>query len=520
MNQEVMSGESKPLARSDRAVSATPLTIGPSWLLPTKAIPPPVPRDYFAPRTLSPTLESILERRITILQAPVGFGKTTALAHVAERLKERGTAVAWLSLDEEDAPETFASYIAQALERAGVDVAAVAEDKGWTGLPFFRQLGFLARLVEAHDRDCLFVLDEVDRLPAATLEWVNYLLKRSPGNLHFALACRSSPGLDLISPMLDGSAVLIEKEALRLSGKEIARFYGGSLSRRTLAEVWERTAGWPVALVIDRSRRFAGNGAMNNHGPILSSDMVGASLLRRMSTEDRVVLYEFAVLDGVSANLVEEVLGTSEARRRVSALVSHERLVLPSKNGEDSHRLHPLIREYCANRLAIEYPARKRRLHHGIALALARQGDVSGRGVTHSMPRTMVSLATLSSGLASSACGCAKESVRWPLRAERSVPRRSPGIPVRRCCAALIFSLHRNSSKRQRCTNRLPGRPKVLPRTAPEGIRNSPSMGHLPKWCWRADGERCRRTNPGCGQKPRRPGAIANRSAFSTLPEA
>ena len=120
----------------------------------------------------------------------------------------------------------------------------------------------LARALDRHTAPCLLVLDEVDRLPRETVELVQRLVEHGPGNLHFALAFRSNPGLDLAMQVFDGSGVVVGASEFRFSRAEIARFFAArNLSRRQLDAVEEQTAGWPVALTIQRNREGRGCGA-------------------------------------------------------------------------------------------------------------------------------------------------------------------------------------------------------------------------------------------------------------------
>ena len=54
--------------------------------------------------------------RVTVLHAPAGFGKTAVLARRCRVLSERGLAVAWLPVDEEDGPESVARLLVLAFE--------------------------------------------------------------------------------------------------------------------------------------------------------------------------------------------------------------------------------------------------------------------------------------------------------------------------------------------------------------------------------------------------------------------
>ena len=60
-------------------------------------------------------------RRVTVLMAPGGFGKTTLLAECCRGLRRDGVPTAWVSLDEQDEPAVLDTYIAFACRNAGLD---------------------------------------------------------------------------------------------------------------------------------------------------------------------------------------------------------------------------------------------------------------------------------------------------------------------------------------------------------------------------------------------------------------
>ena len=82
---------------------------------------------FYVPMTLGPLvarprldtlLNESLKRPLTLVSAPAGFGKTTALSTWLRSLQTFQSLVAWLSLDEEDNdPQLFWTYVLTALER-------------------------------------------------------------------------------------------------------------------------------------------------------------------------------------------------------------------------------------------------------------------------------------------------------------------------------------------------------------------------------------------------------------------
>ena len=358
-------------------LSSVPSNVVPSWLLQAKVTAPEpgvghVPRDALVQR-----LEEATERRFALLQAPAGFGKTTVLAELSRRMRDQGRMVAWTSLGEDDAPGVFGAYLAYAFERAGLDLSELDGDDAWPSSPSAYQIGTLARAVGRHAAPCLLVLDEVDRLPSETLELLQRLVEHGPGNLNFALAFRSNPGLDLAMQVFDGSGVVVGAGELRFSRTEIARFFAGrKLSRRQLDAVEEQTAGWPVALTIYRNRQETEMGQLRPETARLTADFVRLRLLRGLSRTDRTLVCELAVFDWIDPDLVDEVLDAGDVRARFAALSALEGLLAPIGRDGAVRRMHPLVRDYCANLLAVEDPARKRSLHAGIAGALARRGQL------------------------------------------------------------------------------------------------------------------------------------------------
>ena len=349
----------------------------PPWLLKAKVVAPPPPPEYLRRPLLLEQIDSALQRRLTALQAPAGFGKTTVLADVSRRKKDQGLVVGWLTLDEDDTPDVCGSYIAYALEHAGLDLAVMAAQGAWSSSPIACQIGMLARAIERHAAPCLLVLDEVERLPRHAVGLIDLLLKRAPPNLHFAAAFRSNPGLDLAAHVLDGTAIIVGARAFRFSKHEIAQFFHGDLSRRKLAAVEKRTAGWPVALVVYRNMQVREAGQPEADAASLTSNFVGVRLLRDLSAADRTFLLDLAVFDWIEADLVDEVLGSSDARLRIAALSSLDGLLLPSDDNDTVQLLQPLVREYCVECFAVEDPARKRTLHTRIARALTRRGQLT-----------------------------------------------------------------------------------------------------------------------------------------------
>ena len=354
----------------DAKVSATTAEPRAPWLLAAKVTPPEPAEGYFHRPALFRQLEPAVGRRVSVLRAPGGFGKTTTIAEIARRAKKQGVLVAWLSVDEDDAPGLFGAHLAYAFEHAGLDLGMRESEDAWAATPLTHQVGTLVRAIEAHAATCLLILDELERLPARSVELLERLLRRGPHRLHFVLSFRTNPGLDLATIVLEGSAVVVTTEQFRFSRSEVGRFFGGVLTKRELTDIFDRTAGWPVAVRIDRSMRMAGTA---KRGEALTRNFLDARLLRGLSDRDRALLLDLSVFDWIDTDLVDEVLDSADTRLRVEALVALDGLCEPVGRKGTLWRLHPLVREHCVRLLAREDPVRRKHLHGRIAEALARR---------------------------------------------------------------------------------------------------------------------------------------------------
>ena len=354
-----------------------------SWLLRYKVEMPDPIEDYVRRPEVDQRC-ALMGHRVTVLHAPGGFGKTALLARRCRTLRERGLAVAWLSLDEEDGPESVARLLAMAFERAGVTTFGPTGERGTASAARARdpeassraeyRISLLIRALERHGAPCVLALDEVERLRSPeAVRLINTLLLRAPPHLHVGMAFRERPpGLAVDMYPLEGRGVTLTAGDLRFSKSDISRFFGGDLSRRRLAAVVRDSAGWPLALCIHRDavRRGAPDAARSDDALV---GWIESRLWRGLSAADRDFVLDIALFDRLETNLIDEVTDTRNAGRRIASMGALAGLLSTTGSGS-TVRLHPLIKRHCEQRRFEEAPERFRAIHRGIAKALARRG--------------------------------------------------------------------------------------------------------------------------------------------------
>ena len=367
-------------ARRPRAVPQTtvrasstghPQNAFPAWLLSQKMTIPDQVAGYVHRRELVdralPT-----RRRLTVLKAAGGFGKTTLMAECCRRSQRDGIATVWISLDEHDSPDVLDMYIALACTRAGLDLHDASIAKEAVRGPG-RRIGAVVGAIQSLGTAFVIAFDEMERLAQpASVALLAFLLERGPPNLHLVFACREVPdGIDVASVLLDGRAEIIETEDLRFSRADVARFFGLGLSRRALAEAASHSAGWPFALCISRNDR--------GRGPVrgLTKNWIESRLFAGLGHEERELALDLGLFNWFDAGLLDEVLQRTDTMRRVEDIGALEGLIeRVQSDPTGKSRLHALVRDHCAGQRFREDPERSREVHRRIAIAIAKRGEI------------------------------------------------------------------------------------------------------------------------------------------------
>ena len=316
-------------------------------------------------------------RRLTVLNASGGFGKTTLLAECCRRLRQNGVPTAWVSLDEQDEPAVLDIYIAFACHSAGLDLLNVSDPEVTNVGPESR-VGLVVREIQKTGRPFVIAFDELERLKdPASVSLLEFLLQRGSSNLHLAIACRQIPdGLNVTGAVLESGMEVLTTEDLRFSKSEVASFFDLGLSRSELAMAVDRSAGWPFALQIFRNQMERGAEPDTRIVQDFVKNWVESRLFVDLASDDRDLLLDIGLFDWMDAALLDEVLQRSDSMRRLDSMRVLVGLLEPVGGGAtEIRRLHPLVRGHCTERRFLENPQRFRAVHRRIAEALMRRGD-------------------------------------------------------------------------------------------------------------------------------------------------
>ena len=240
------------------------------------------------------------------------------------------------------------------------------------------RIGVVAGKIQALGKPFVIAFDELERLEnPASVALLEFLLERGPPNLHLAMACRRIPdGLNVAGAELDGRARIVTTEELKFSRFHAAEFFNRKLSRDALAAEMKRSLGWPIALRISRNRMQQGGARDAGAAEDFAENWIESRLFADLQRDDRDFLLDIGLFDWIDAPLLDEVLERGDSLLQLRSMRVLVGLLAPTGGGTaERWRLHPLVREHCAERRFQEDAARFRTLHRRIAAALAQRGD-------------------------------------------------------------------------------------------------------------------------------------------------
>ena len=167
-------------------------------LLTTKLYIPPTRPDLVPRPRLTEQLNEWMERKLILISASAGFGKTTLLS---DWIHHREIPAAWFSIDKGDNdPVHFLNYVIVALQtiEANIGKAALTMLQSPQLPPIESILTTLVNDIASVPKDFVLVLDDYHLVDTGQIhEMIEFLLEHLPHQMHLVLATRSDPPLSL-----------------------------------------------------------------------------------------------------------------------------------------------------------------------------------------------------------------------------------------------------------------------------------------------------------------------------------
>lgn len=236
----------------------------PASLLLSKLLPPRLPSSLVERSRLLRQLDAALERKITLLVAPAGFGKTTVINQWMNEHRAHGQAlpIAWVSLDSSDNDLfRFWRYIIAACQTFRQDIGQTALaflsealQPPFASPPLETALTLLLNDITQKMQRGLLILDDYHVIDTPRIHGtLTFFLDRLPPTLSVLLTTRSEPlHLPLLRWRARGELSELHGADLRFSPEETATFiqqaFPAPLSDATLKQLDTSLQGWVAGL--------------------------------------------------------------------------------------------------------------------------------------------------------------------------------------------------------------------------------------------------------------------------------
>jgi LuxR family transcriptional regulator, maltose regulon positive regulatory protein len=324
-------------------------------------------------------------RKLTLISAPAGFGKTTLvtewlhnLQRDAKQENQPKLGIAWLSLDEGDNdPLRFLTYFLAALKDIeGIELALEKSHSMLqsTQLPPIESVltSLINEIATVNDR-IILSLDDYHLIEKQPIhDGISFLLDNMPSQMHIVIATREDPHFPLSRLRARGQLIELRASDLRFTLSECAEFLtqamGLNISEEDIASLEARTEGWIVGLqmaalsmqgrteVANFIQSFTGS-----HRFVL--DYLIEEVLDQQPEEIQTFLLHTSILDRLCGPLCDAVLSIQSGQETLEYIEQANLLIVPLDDERKWFRYHHLFTDVLQSLLMERQPGQIAALH-------------------------------------------------------------------------------------------------------------------------------------------------------------
>jgi ATP/maltotriose-dependent transcriptional regulator MalT len=335
-------------------------------------------------------LDAGSEAALTLVAAPAGYGKTTA---VRMWCAAHADAVVWVTIDgDDDDPARLWRYTATAMDRVRQGLGRTALRRlDVPGTAVESAVDELLNGMAAFGSRLVIVLDDLQAVTSEEcLASIDYALAHLPSNVRVVASTRVDPALRLAHLRARGALSEVRASELALTPAEtrvlLVERGGLKLGTEEVETLVERTEGWPAALVlaglwlrrlddpVSAVREFGGDNRF-------VADYLSGEVLVSLDDRQRSFLHGIAVLGEFTQELCDAVLERSDSADQLAELDRSNLFIVRLERG-GWYRIHSLLAEYAQAELAASDPAASLRIQRRAA-AWFRERSLPMEAVRH-----------------------------------------------------------------------------------------------------------------------------------------
>ena len=359
----------------------------PANIIRTKLLIPQISDETLARKRLLDALDIGSSKRLTLICAPPGFGKTTLVSNWVLTNKHP---TAWISLDTRDNTlHGFLSYIWEALavfipDQAAIMISGLSSEKK---ISSESHLVNLINAISEYIKPLTLVLDDYHTIDNQDIHaFIRLLIQDAPSNLNFMITSRSDPPMPL--GRLRGKSELLELRSrdLAFTREEFEQFMRDSsiihFNEEQLDKLYLKTEGWitgaRLALLSISSNTDMPSFLENFGGTDRNiMDYLMEEVLDHLNDEIQTFVLKTSMLERLNHDLCDYVLNWTSSDRILEFLEKQNLFLTPLDNHRTWFRYHPLFSQILKHRQLSRNADEMATLHTRASQWFSEQGDIS-----------------------------------------------------------------------------------------------------------------------------------------------
>lgn len=324
--------------------------------------------------------------KLTVVMAPAGYGKTTALSMWA---RQNSCSTVWLSLDQFDNDLVrFWRYVIEAIRTVYPEftrkVVAQLESAGEDTIR--QSIDDILNELHSLSSDLALVLDDFHVIDQASIqESVAYFLEYLPSNVHIFIASRTAPAFPSARLLAKGEMQSVSVKELRFQLEDGVQYFRDCMNIRLsmddAAMFVDRTEGWVSGLHLaaislkndtDSSEFIRGfSGQYRDVAQYLLEEV-----LERQSTEMINFLLKTSVLSRMNVSLCMTVTGQAGTQSLLEQLERQQLFITKLDERGEWYRYHHLFADFLQQQCLRMLPEEWERVHANAARWLEANGEL------------------------------------------------------------------------------------------------------------------------------------------------
>jgi LuxR family maltose regulon positive regulatory protein len=326
----------------------------------TKLSLPPIEKDIVARPRLLQLATEITSRKLTLLTAPAGYGKTVLMVQLVKAILKPST---WCQLDSYDNDfMVFIKYLITGIRITYPDFGKEAVKLTELGEANTQQRLLVASIINDlaafAPNGLVIVLDDFHVITEPTIyDFIQEILSYLPGGIHFMIASRSIMPFPVDRLKLTGDLLAIEADSLRFRPEEVATFFAQkdqAIPEKTAETLTSNIFGWPVALRLMKNPCPEETQTLSYDDHQAIYDYLATAIYTKLPKPVQSFLVATSILDVFTAEFCNTLLERTDADQILHYLENQQLFLISLIGTVKSFRYHDLFRDFLQAKLSVE----------------------------------------------------------------------------------------------------------------------------------------------------------------------